>query len=74
MNSISINYALIWRLSDNHHYQFTKDGKCFNVKRGKQVKKTICGRSVGFCICGKFRSATSLRPLLEKIPFNDLPF
>lgn len=36
MNTISITYALKWQLKTSTEYKFTKDGKCFNVKRKKK--------------------------------------
>jgi hypothetical protein len=41
MNSISVNYALIWEIDFANHYQVTKDGKVFNTKTGKQLKRVV---------------------------------
>ena len=74
MNSISITYALEWRLKSNHHYQVTKCGKMFNLKSGKLLKKTINNRCKGYWIGKKFYSLTFLRTQLEPIPKQTTPF
>lgn len=74
MNTISKTYTLIWQISDAPQYQFTKDGKCFNVRTGNQIKKTLVGGSVGYCIKGKFRSSKRLRKKLIKIQDIKTPF
>lgn len=66
-NNQSHNIKLIWQLKAANHYQFTQHGRCFNVQRGKELKRTMVGYSIGYCICGKFRTLKSLRKDLEKI-------
>lgn len=70
----SNNYVLKWQLSFNPDYRFSECGKCFNVKTGNQIKKILNGRSVGFCINGKFKSLNSLRQDLILIPIEKSPF
>jgi len=74
MNTISINYALKWQIKDAPHYQFTACGKLINVRTGKIIKQTLCGRCIGYCINGKFQSLKSLRQRIEKIPKKVCPF
>lgn len=75
MNSISITYALHWRLKFDHKYMFTKCGKCFNAQTGNQIKQVLQNRCIGYRINGKFKSLTSLRKELEIIPKEEvLPF
>ena len=74
MNTISINYTLVWMLKFAPEYQFTNDGICFNVKRGTKLKQCYNSGSIGYCIKGKFCSLTYLRTKLEKIPNEKLPF
>lgn len=75
-NSITIvnTYELKWTLSFAPEYQFTKCGKCINVKRGKEVRKILNGYSVGFCIKGKFYTLEKLRKSLTKIEDKICPF
>ena len=74
MKSISINYTLKYQLKNNPEYQFSDDKKCFNTKTGRKIKQTMCGGSIGYCIAGKFRSLTSLRPEIVKIQPEKCPF
>jgi hypothetical protein len=75
MNYISITYTLIYHLSFATNYQWTKDGKCFNVKTGKQIKQVYNSGCIGYSICGKFYSLKYLKTKLEKIKNKEkLPF
>jgi hypothetical protein len=69
-----LNYDLKWRLKSTPNYQFTNEGICINILRGKIVKKTIVSSTIGYCINGKFRSCKSLRNELELIPIIECPF
>jgi hypothetical protein len=66
--TLSTTYVLIWQIKGAEHYKFTADGICINTQTNRRIKKTLCGGSVGYCISGKFVSATSLRPQLQRIP------
>lgn len=57
-----------FRLSFAHNYQWSKCGKCFNVKTNRQIKQTYKNRCIGYYIKGKFYSLTKLRKHLEEIP------
>ena len=74
MNTISINYPLLWRIDFAENYQFTKCKKLFNVKTGKQLKQVYNNGSLGYCINSKFYSFNKLRKHLVKIVLNDCPF
>lgn len=74
MSSITVNYTLIWCLDFADNYQWTKCGKCFNVKTNKQLKKVYNNGCIGYNINGKFKSLTYLRKHLIKIKTNLLPF
>lgn len=74
MNYISINYILEYRLINNHNYQWTKCGKCFNVKTGRKLKQCYNSGSIGYYIKGKFKTLTYLRSQLERIPKEKAPF
>ena len=51
-----------------------KDGNCFNLKSGKQIKQTVVGYTVGYCINSKFYSLKKLRQSLVKTKEEDCPF
>jgi hypothetical protein len=72
--SISKSYVLKWQLSFAPQYKWSVCGRCFNCKTGREIKKTLCGRSIGYCIKGRFVSLNTLRKQLEKIPKEICPF
>ncbi len=74
MDSISINYTLVWQLSYDNKYQWSKCGKCFNVKTGRELKKVYQSGCVGYNINSKFKSLTFLKKNLVKINKVKLPF
>ncbi len=74
MITISKSYDLKWQLKNFPHYKFSSCGKCFNTKRGKEVKRVLIGYTQGFCINGKFRSLKQLRNELVKIEIINCPF
>lgn len=74
MSVITRKYNLVWQLDFAPNYQFDKNGICFNLKSGKQIKQTIVGYTTGYCINGKFYSLNKLRQSLVKIQKEDCPF
>lgn len=74
MNTISITYTLIYRLSFAHNYQWSKDMDCFNTETGRRIKQVLNSSCIGYCIKGRFYSLTYLRTKLEKIPNEKTPF
>jgi hypothetical protein len=73
MNYISINYALVYQLTFAKNYKWTKCGKCFNTKTGKELNQKYNSRCLGYYIKGKFYSLTYLKHL-EIIKKSDCPF
>lgn len=74
MATITTQYDLVLMIKNSPNYQFTKDGKCINTNRMKEIKRTVVGYSVGFCINGKFRTLSSIRKELVKIEKINIPF
>lgn len=74
MATITTQYDLVWMIKNYPNYQFTKDGKCINTNRMKEIKRTVVGYSIGFCINGKFRTLSSIRKELVKIEKINIPF
>lgn len=58
---------------DNPDYKFTKEGVCVNTKTGREIRKVLNGRSIGFCL-PKFKSLNSIRKKLRKVTVDDCPF
>lgn len=73
MNTISINYRLKWELKTDNKYQWSECGKLFNIKTGREVKKTIVNYSIGYWINRKFMTLNNLKRLLVKIDYS-VPF
>lgn len=71
MNTITVTYNLVYQLDFAPEYQWTKCNKCFNVKRGKQLKQVMQGGSIGYNIRSKFYSLTKLRKHLKPILIQD---
>jgi hypothetical protein len=70
MNTISINYHLKYEIKGNPEYQVTECRKVFNMKSGRQIKKTINSGMVGFWIKRKFIKESELRiKKIENLPF-----
>lgn len=74
MNYISITYAYDYYLDFAPEYKFTTCKKCVNVKTGRELKKVINSRCLGYNIRGKFYSLTNLRKHLFKETKKKLPF
>ena len=74
MNTISIQYTYIWRVDYANNYVFTKCGKCFNTKTGRELKRKVKGYTIGYNIKGSFISLINLKPHLVKIKKEILPF
>jgi len=50
MNTISIKYTLDFQLSFAKEYRWTRCGKCFNVKTGRQIKQALNNSCIGYNI------------------------
>lgn len=76
MNTISISKVIEYRyvITGHEHYAFGVDKKLYNLKTGREIKKTINCRSVGFWIGKQFFSLNKLRPLLKRPEHYGLPF
>jgi len=74
MNRISISYTLKYQCKFAIHYKWSKCGKLFNMKTGKQIKKTLNGGSIGYWIASKFYTLNTLKSQVELIPKEQTPF
>lgn len=70
MQTITITYALKWQLDFAPHVCFTQKGECFNVKLGRQLKRSYRGVNVGFWIGNTFYPLPTLRQHLVKTGRN----
>jgi hypothetical protein len=69
-----MSYSYIWYIDFAENYVFTKEGRCFNLLTGKQIKQCLHGYTVGYNIKGKFYSLKTLRTHLIKIKKTNCPF
>jgi hypothetical protein len=74
MNRISVNYSLKWQLKTDYKYQWSECGKLFNVKTGREVKKTLNGGSKGYWINCKFVTLEKLKSEIKLIEKLTTPF
>jgi hypothetical protein len=63
---ITVPYTLVWTLDFDDNYGWTKCGKCFNIKRQKELKQVTQGGSIGYNIRGKFYTLKKLKKHLTK--------
>jgi len=68
MELITVKYQIKWRLTINHNYGVSKCGKMFNIKKGKEIKKTVKGLTPGYWIGRDFIPLEKLRSQIELIP------
>jgi hypothetical protein len=74
MNTVTVTYTIKYELSTHPNYVWTKDDICFNIKTGRKIRQVYNKGSIGYNICGKFKSIKSLRPLLRKPKNINCPF
>jgi len=74
MSSITVTYTNKYELDFAPEYKWTKCGKCFNNKTGREIKKVVNNSCIGYTIRGKFYSLTKLRKHLVKINNIKTPF
>lgn len=70
----SSRYILKWEYISDPKYKWSECGKLFNTHTGKEIRKVMCGRSIGYCLNGKFKSLNTLRKQLVKIQEQQTPF
>ena len=71
MQAITVTYTLFWVLDFAEEYGFTRCGKCFNIKRGKELKQAPQGGSIGYNIRSKFYTISRLKKHLVKLKIVD---
>ena len=73
--TVSYVVDLRWQLKGKTNYKWSVCKRLYNTRTGREIKKTMKGRSVGYWIGKKFYSLTYLRTQLELIPKKEiLPF
>lgn len=69
MDTISINYSLVWRFKNYPHIQIATDRKIYNTKTGRKLKITRNGGSIGVWV-GKniFITKSKINDHIEVLP------
>jgi len=65
---------LVWEYTPDQKYKWSKDGRCFNCKTGRELKQRYCGGSIGYYIKGKFVTIRKIRKSIQKIENVKTPF
>lgn len=66
--------SLVWMIDYANNYQFDREGNCFNIKTGKQLKRVLQKYTEGYCIQSKFKSLKQISKYLVKINDVNFPF
>ncbi len=77
MDSISVNYLLIYQFKQSPQYKVSKCLKVFNTKTGRQIKKSYNRGMIGYWIrVNNKKKFVKLgdKKLLELIPKEMTPF
>ena len=74
MTTITQSILFKWKLDFNSDYSWATNGKLYNVKTMREIKKTVNGYSVGYWIGKKFWTLRKLRKHLVKIENEYCPF
>lgn len=75
-----MNYQLVrhlkmkWQIKDTPNYKWSECKKLINTKTGREIKKTIAGRSIGYWIGKEFITLNNMKNRLELIPKDKNPF
>jgi len=71
---VTIKYKCKYRLINFPNYVFSGQ-RCFNSKTGREIKQVYNNGTIGYNVCGKFKSLKTLKSELELIPKQEkLPF
>jgi len=74
MQSVSISYALKWRVINAPDYCITSCRKVVNVRTGRVLKRCYCGGSIGYWIGRRFVRLVDLNKEVELIKKEKCPF
>lgn len=72
INTISITYALKYKVKGHSNYKISACNKVFNTKTGRQLKRCYNAGSIGYWINRKFITVANLRR--QAIKIEQLPF
>lgn len=71
---VHVNYLVKWQFKEFPNYKISTCKKIINCKRGKIIKCTKNGGSIGYFISGKFYKKSDINNHIELIPKSKCPF
>lgn len=71
---VHVNYLVKWQFKEFPNYKISTCKKIINCKRGKIIKCTKNGGSIGYFISGKFYKKSDINNHIELIPKSKYPF
>ena len=71
--SITKHIELRWQIKGTP-YRITKDGRVFNIRTGREKKRTVNGSTIGYWMGRKFHSLNAINAMTEKIKHDKCPF
>jgi len=76
MNSFTITKSLkqTYHVKDISGYSFCNDKRLYNLRTGREIKQVVNGGSYGYWIGKKFYTLKTLKSLLIKPKYFDIPF
>ena len=74
MATVTATCAIKYELEFAPHYVWLSNDLCYNLKTGRFVRQVLVGGCIGYCIDGRFRSLTALRPRLVRPKRVECPF
>lgn len=67
-------FNLKWQVKDKPQYKWSECKRLINTQTGREIKKTICGGSIGYWIGQEFATLSNLKNRIELIEKIKLPF
>jgi len=71
---VQVNYLVKWQFKEYPHYKISTCKKIINCQRGKIIKCTKNGGSIGYYINSIFFKKSDINNHIELIPKSKCPF
>tara|TARA_R110000782_G_scaffold267185_1_gene362369 strand:+ start:229 stop:450 length:222 start_codon:yes stop_codon:yes gene_type:complete len=71
---VQVNFTVKWQFKDYTNYKVTTCKKIVNCQRGRFIKCTKNGGSIGYFVAGAFYKKSDINKHIELIPKIKTPF